>query len=171
MQATIKHILSILLLLSTLISCGQKPKQSFWTNLPVPRGWVNDFENLFTINEQKYLDSIVSAYKARTSVQMAIVTLDTNSTTKERFDDLTLHITKTWGIGEKGKNNGILIGISRGFRQMRIQNGYGIERRMSDNQTKQIIDNYFIPGFKKSNYYKGTLDGLNKIIEHLDKNP
>lgn len=161
----------MLFLFSMLTACGQKPTQSFWTNLPDPKGWINDFENLFTIIEEKNLDSIISAYNKLTGVQITIVTLDTSSTPKEKFDDLTLHISKTWGVGEKGKNNGILIGISHGFRQMRIQNGYGIEKRISDSHTKQIIDDYFIPGFKNADYYKGTLNGLNKIIEHLDKNP
>lgn len=68
---------------------------------------------------------------------------------------------------KKHKDNGVLIAISKGYRQIRIQNGNGIEKIITDNETKEIIDNFFIPDFKKGNYYDGTLKGLVELINLL----
>lgn len=78
-----------------------------------------------------------------------------------------MHIAQTWKIGKAEKDNGILIGISKGYRRIRIQNGNGIEKIITDEETKKIIENYFIPEFKKGEYYKGTLNGLREIINVL----
>lgn len=143
---------------------------SFWDSLPAPTGMVNDFENLFTTEEERLLDSIVNDFKNKTTIEIAIVTLDTSATLKDRFEELTLHLAQTWGIGVKEKNNGILIGISKGYRKMRIENGWGITKIISDEETKNIIDNNFIPSFKEGNYFEGTFVGLMKILEFLLKN-
>jgi uncharacterized protein len=143
--------------------------QHFYNDLPKRTGWVNDFENLFTEEQELSLDSIISIYKVKTGIEIAIITLDTSVTSKDKFDDFTLHIANTWGVGEKEKNNGVLIAISEGHRKMRIQNGYGIEKLITDNETKSIIDFYFIPDFKKGDYYQGTLTGLTKLIELLNE--
>lgn len=150
-------------------ACSQSHHSSFWNTLPDPVGVVNDFENIYTSVEETSLDSLIKSMQSQADVEIAIVTLDTLSTSSNKFDDLTLHIAKTWGVGEKGKNNGILIGISNGYRKIRIQNGLGIEKRMSDAETKNIIDQFFIPPFKKGDYYHGTVNGLNAIFTLLKK--
>ncbi len=152
---------------SSLVSTNRQFHFSFWDSLPAPKGWVNDYESLFTKEEVNQLDSIISDFKKQTTIEIAIVTFDTSATPKERFEELTFHIAHTWGIGEKDKDNGILIGISKGYRKMRIDNGLGISSFFSDEETKNIIDKNFIPSFKKGNYFEGTLNGLNAIIHKL----
>jgi len=144
-------------------------RQTIWDSLPKARGWTNDFENLFTIQEQTNLDSIISEYEKKTTIEICIVTIDTMFTTKEDFDDFVLHIHNTWGVSRKAKNNGIVVGISKAYRQMRISNGYGIEDLLSEEETKQIIDNDFIPLFKQSDYYGGTLNGLQALMRKLNE--
>jgi|ERR1035437_7132437 uncharacterized protein len=104
-----------------------------------------------------------------TGIQLAIVTLDTFCISKDNFYDLSLHIANYWGVGTKDKNNGILISICKGYRLMKINNGYGIEKFISDEDTKTIIDNYFIPSFKNGNYYQGTLTGLTEYIKLIKR--
>lgn len=86
---------------------------------------------------------------------------------KEKFDELSLQIARTWDVGKKEKSNGILIAISKGHRQIRIQNGDGIVLILSDEETLEIIQNQMIPYFKKEKYFEGTQSGLLKIIELL----
>jgi uncharacterized protein len=142
-------------------------RQLFWDSLPAPIGWTNDFEGLYTYEEELVLDSIVSIFKSETGFEFAIVTIDTIVIRKEKFDELTLRIANQWGVGEKGKDNGILIAISRGHRKIRINNGFGIEKLITDTETKEITDNYFIPYFMTGDYYNGTLTGLNELIKLL----
>lgn len=154
-----------------LASCGQKHNSNFWDSLPDPVGRVNDFEKVYTKSQQSSLDSLVKLIEIQADVEIGIVTLDTLSTAPNRFDDLTLYIAKKWGVGQKGKNNGILIAISKGYKRMRIQNGLGIERRMTNEETKKIIDQDFIPSFKKDEYYQGMINGLNAILVLLKQHP
>lgn len=142
-------------------------REVYWNNLPKPVSWTNDYENLYTDIEQTKLDSIISKFEKETSIEISIVTIDTIKTSEEKFEDLTLHIAQTWKIGKAEKDNGILIGISKGYRRIRIQNGNGIEKIITDEETKSIIENYFIPKFKKGEYYNGTLNGLCEIIKLL----
>jgi uncharacterized protein len=142
-------------------------RQIFWDSLPRPSGWVNDYEGLYTDEEELVLDRIISIFKSETGIEFALVTIDTIYTTEDKFDELTLRIANSWGVGEKGKDNGILIGISRGHRKIKVNNGIGIEKLITDNETKEIIYNYFIPDFKNGRYYNGTLTGLTEIIKRL----
>ncbi|MCI9846496.1 TPM domain-containing protein [Flavobacterium pectinovorum] len=142
-------------------------REIYWNNLPKAKGWINDYERVFSEAEERKLDSVVSRFERETSVEIVIVTIDTIKIAKETFDNLSLHIAKKWAIGKKGKDNGILIALSKGYKRIRIQNGNGITKIISDEQTKEIIEQDFIPEFKKGNYYKGVLDGINKLIEVL----
>lgn len=142
-------------------------RKGFLKILPSPSGYVNDFENIFSENEESILDSLIAAFEATTTIEIALVTLDSSATARDNFDDLTLQIANQWGVGKKAENNGILIGISKGHRRIRIQNGYGIEKILSDEETKKIIEEYFIPEFKATNFYQGTLKGLNEMMRVL----
>jgi uncharacterized protein len=157
-----------LCLCSFFTTCGQT-SNDYWTKLPRPIGWVNDFENIFTDDQKRTLDSLISEFEKRTTTEISIITIPTSATNRERFDELTLFIANEWGVGKKGKNNGILIGISKGHRTIRINNGFGIEKLITDNQTKQIIDQIIIPSFKMNDFYKGVFNGIQEIKQILDK--
>lgn len=142
-------------------------RQVFWDNLPKPHNWTNDYENLFSAEEETELNQIISDFEKETTVEIAIVTIDTSKVSKDKFEDLSLHIARTWGVGKKEKSNGILIAISKGYRQIRIQNGDGITLVLSDDETAKIIRNQIIPYFKKEEYFEGTQAGLFEIIKLL----
>ena len=143
-------------------------RQIFWDNLPKPVGWTNDYENLFTDVEELHLDSLIKNFENKTSIQICIVTLDSTFTTENNFDNLALHIANVWGVGQRDKNNGVVICISAAHRRIRVCNGYGIEKDLTDTETKEIVKNDFILPFKNGNYYQGTLNGLTAIISKLN---
>jgi len=144
-------------------------RQTFWDNLPKPLNWTNDYENIFSDDEEAKLNQIIADFEKETTVEIAIVTIDTFKVSKEKFNDLSLHIARTWGVGKNEKSNGILIAISKGYRQIRIQNGDGISSILSDDETAKIIRNQIIPYFKKEDYFEGTKAGILKLIELLRK--
>lgn len=144
-------------------------RQVFWDDLPNPHNWTNDYENLFSDEQETKLDQIISDFEKETTVEIAIVTIDTSKVSKDKFEDLSLHIAKTWGVGKKEKSNGILIAISKGYLKIRIQNGDGIVLFLSDDETAKIIRNEIIPYFKKEDYFEGTKAGILKLIELLRK--
>ena len=144
-------------------------RRIFWDNLPQPVGYVNDYENLYNDKEEKTLDSLIGDFEKRTTIQIAVVTFDTTMTTPDSLDALALRIARVWGVGQKDKNNGVVVGISKGYRQMRIQNGYGIEKVLTDAETKQIIDTAFIPSYREAKYFEGTLQGLQALMATLER--
>ncbi|MFN6084536.1 MAG: TPM domain-containing protein, partial [Fluviicola sp.] len=115
------------------------------------------------------MNKLITDYEKKTTVEIAIVSITTSSTSKEKFDDLSLYIAKSWGVGKKVKNNGILIAISNGYSKIRIQNGLGIEKIISDETTKKVIDEKMISSFKESNYFEGLKNGVIELIRILDK--
>lgn len=142
-------------------------RQIFWDSLPQPTGYVNDYEFLYTVREKAILDSIIADFERTTTNQIMIITLDSTMTTSDGLDDLTWRIANKWGVGQKGKNNGVTIGICRDYRKMRIDVGYGLEGILTDIATKEIIDTFFIPDFKKGDYFEGTLNGISAVIKKL----
>jgi uncharacterized protein len=144
-------------------------RKDYFDSLPQPMGYVNDFENLFSGTEEQILDSLIGDFEKRTTIQIALITFDTTITTADSLEIMTLRIANAWGVGQKEKNNGVVIGISRAYRKMRIQNGYGIEKILTDAETKEIIDTAFIPDFRNENYFEGALNGLKDLMGILEK--
>jgi len=152
------------------VSISKERSDPLATHIPRARGFINDYVWLFTPNEIKSLDSLVSDYEKKTTVEIAVATVDSTMVKSPDFEDYSLVMMRIWGVGKKEKNNGILIVVSSDLRRMRIQNGYGIERVLSDAETKQIIDSFFIPRFKEAKYFEGTREGIIAIINQLKKN-
>lgn len=147
---------------------GKFAKPDYKIRFPArPLGWTSDFEQIFTSDQIVELDSIISRFEKETKNEIAIITIDSSSTTKEEFDKLILTISNSWGIGKKSLNNGITIGISTGLRKIRICNGYGIEVKLTDAETKKIVDDIILPEFKKGNYFTGTKKGLLTIMQKV----
>jgi uncharacterized protein len=139
-----------------------------WDTIPRPVGYINDFEHLFTPGQIDTLDNLLHDFEQRTTIEIAVLTADSTLTMYANFDFFTLKTMSAWRIGKKESDNGMLIGISRSFRKIRIQNGSGITKGLPNADTKKIIDESFIPFFKKGQYYEGLLNGLKTIMQRLE---
>jgi uncharacterized protein len=147
---------------------GEFVSTAYKIQFPIkPLGWVSDYENVFTDTQIKELDSILTAFERETSNEIAVVTIESYWTTTDKFDSLILSIHNTWGVGKKETNNGILIGFSKGLRCIRISNGYGIETKLTDSQTKNILDEKILPKFKEDNYFEGLKSGILAIMNKI----
>jgi uncharacterized protein len=135
--------------------------------VPPATSYVTDWEDIFTEAQEAQLDSMIANFENKTTIQVAVVTIDSCMTTSDEFDSTTLKIANTWGVGQKDKNNGVVIGISRSLRMMRIQNGAGISPQLNDTDTQQIVDSVFLPYFEKGQFFEGTQAGLNAIMVKL----
>lgn len=166
-----KHLIFItcLLLAFVLSSCKNKNKiNGHWQEIPDHVGWINDFEDVLSAEEEKNLTLLVENYEKQTSVEIAVITIPATAVEADKFDDLVLRIANEWGVGKAEKNNGILVGISKGHKTIRISNGYGIEKVLTDEQTKDIITDFFIPNFRKGDFYNGLSNGIGALIKALN---
>jgi uncharacterized protein len=167
-----KRLLVILFFCSALLetSYAQHTITTKDSQFPLkPLGWTSDFEHIFSDRQVAELDSIISRFEKETTNEIAIITLDSSYSTKAKFDSMILVIANQWGVGKENLNNGIVIGLSRSLGKIRIINGYGIEPRITGNDTQKIINEVFIPAYSKGKFYEGTKAGLLTIIQLLTK--
>ena len=158
------RILSIILFCCVFISaCAQKSKSNF----PAPTGYVSDFENVFSVQERKVLDSMLTAYEKETTVEIGVVTLHDKYSGIGNFDSLVRAIHNEWGVGKKEKNNGVLLAICIPLRKMRISTGRGIEKVLTDEEAKKIIEENMVPTFRNAKYFEGTRKGLVAVMNEL----
>ena len=171
----------ILLILFFFPCCGQvdsikketeERDRIFGSLIPAKAiGWTSDFDNVFTKQEIIYLDSIIGKHEEQTSNEVAVVTLQLDSTSiksSKDFDEFSLALFRKWGVGKKEKNNGIGILFSRNLRKVRIEVGYGLESKLTNQEAKNIIDTIIVPEFKKSNYFGGIANALKEIIKEIE---
>lgn len=144
-------------------------RRFIWDSIPMAVGWVNDFESLFTIDEENNLQRLIEQFEKKTTIEIMVVTLDTNMVAKEDFSDFSYRLLRIWGIGKRLKENGIIICISSGYHAIKVTCDFGIENIMNQATVLHFVSKYFIPSFKKNQYYDGTYKGLNAIINHLNK--
>jgi uncharacterized protein len=144
-------------------------KVPFRDYIPEARSYVNDYDLIYEPNEVKTMDSLILDFENRTTMQVALITFTAQMLEKGSIEAMTIRVANAWSVGQKEKNNGVIIGICRECRKMTIRNGLGTEKILSDEETKQIIDKAFIPYFKNDDHYGGTLNGLKVLMDTLGK--
>jgi uncharacterized protein len=156
------QLLLLLAILSLRVSAQEFPER------PDPPHLVNDFAGLLATGEANALENKLVAYNDSSSTQITVVTLKD----MHGYDigDYAQRLAEKWGIGQKGKNNGILILIrpkSEGISgEVFIATGYGLEGVLPDITCKEIIENEIVPSFRMGEYYRG-LDKATSVIMSL----
>lgn len=124
---------------------------------PQPPRLVNDLANVLQTSEVSSLERSLVQFYNKTSNQITVVTV--NSFDGTSVEDFAFKLGQKWGVGHKGRNNGLLILVKpktateRG--QAFIATGYGLEGAVPDAVTRRIVDNEMIPHFKNNDYAGG----------------
>ncbi len=137
--------------------------------LPVPSSpgsWVNDYANLFSPDQERQLDEKLNRFEYRSSTQIFVVTIDENNGMPASM--LAPMIGEAWGVGQKGKDNGMVVLVDMQDRDMFIATGYGNEEYITDAVAGQIVRNEIIPEFKNGTYYAGIDAATNVMISLLE---
>lgn len=130
---------------------------------PSPPRLVNDLADALTALEEQALEQKLVAYDDSTSTQIAVVTMPT--TGDYPIEDVALQILRTWGVGSKGKDNGIVILAAIQDRKIWIATGYGMEGAVPDITAKNIIESDIVPQFRQGNYYRGFDHATTSIMQ------
>ena len=134
-------------------------------NFPDYSGYVNDYAGILSNETKAKLAALSSEIEAKTTSQLAILTIDT--TAPLDIETYAVKLFEKWGIGQKGKNNGVLILVAVKERRARIEVGYGLEGAIPDALAKNIIEKSMIPFFKRGDYDAGILQSaavVSKLI-------
>ncbi|MBD1430617.1 TPM domain-containing protein [Sphingobacterium litopenaei] len=92
------------------------------------------------------------------------MTLNFKEVTDSNFDEYALELSKYWGVGQKGSDNGLSIVISPNLRRIRICTGLGTEKIITDSICQQILDNKIMPQLRYGKYFEGINQATNELI-------
>lgn len=153
-------ILGVLLLCS--VSAFSQQSKSIPAITP-SQGLVLDLAAVLNSSEEQALERKLRAFNDSTSTQIAIL-IDSSLQGEDIFD-YSLKVAREWGIGQEGKNNGILIYVAIQDRQIFIQTGYGAEGFLPDILANRIIQQIIKPEFRQGKYFRGLDRATSYIIK------
>jgi uncharacterized protein len=125
---------------------------------------VTDYTNTLTAEQKQRLEDKLVAFADSSSTQIAVVMI--HSIGDYDVNEYAQKLGRAWGIGQKDKNNGIVVLVALDDRKMSIQTGYGVEGALPDIITQQIRVNDMNPRFKAGDYYGGLDAGTDDIIKY-----
>lgn len=153
---THKFLFTFLLILGAIFSNAKDV-------LPRPVSAVADLKGILDPDQKNALESKLKTFNDTSS--MAIVVAIDGSTEDEDIFNYSYKIAKTWGIGDKEKDNGVLLYIAFDDRKMFIQVGSGMEGVIPDAMAKRIIENVITPNFRNGDYYGGIDKAVDVMMQ------
>lgn len=157
--ACIRLTLGLMLLALAVMPAGAAPK------FPPLTGRVVDDAHLLTAAQQQTLSAKLATEEKKTSNQVVVVTLP--SLQGYTIDQYGYQLGRDWGIGQKKRNNGVLLIVAPNEHKVRIEVGYGLEGALTDALSSIIIRNDILPAFRKGDYYQGINNGVNSILKAI----
>lgn len=135
-------------------------------DVPFLAGRVNDEARLLDAGASSALESTLKDYETRTGRQIAVLTIP--SLAGEPLEEFSLKVARTWKLGRKGKDDGVLILVARDDRKVRLEVGYGLEGALPDALAGRIIRDVMVPRFRGGAFAAGIQEGTDAVIAALD---
>ena len=168
------HALALIAL--ALASCGQAdsvpsnrdiappPAVAARSSL-APAGRVTDAAEVLTLAQEASLSAKLERLERTTHHQMVVVTVPS----LDGLDVATFatNLANDWGIGRKGHNDGVVVLVAPNERKVRIAVGYGLEKTLTHDLCKQIIDEQMLPRFQEGDLPRGIEAGVDSLIARL----
>ena len=130
--------------------------------VPYLSGRVVDDAGMLSIDKRRALEDKLRDFERRSGRQFAVLTLP--SLEGESLEEFSLKVARTWALGRKGKNDGLLLLVSREDRKLRIETGHGIEGEITDAQAGRIIRDVIVPKFRAGDFEGGLDAGVDAAI-------
>jgi uncharacterized protein len=150
---------AVAFLLSVTGAAHAEPK------FPELTGRIVDEAGLVKYDDRKAIEADLAALEAKSTDQIVVVTL--KSLQGYPIEDYGYQLGRKWGIGQKDKNNGILLIVAPNERKVRIEVGRGLEPIMTDLMSAMIIQNRILPVFRRGDYSAGIKVGVHDIADVL----
>lgn len=158
-RAALSAILSLIVGLTVWTAAAAAP------TFPSLTGRVVDGANILSPQTRASLTTKLEALEAKTSRQLVIVTLP--SLQGYEIEDYGYQLGRAWGIGEKGRNTGVLLIVAPAERRVRVEVGYGLEGVLTDALSTVILQQRVLPRFRAGDFEGGVISGADALIEQL----
>jgi len=149
-----------LLTLGLLLVGSPNPARAL--TVPQYQGYVTDLAGMISPAERQRLEQTLLAFEQSDSTQIAVLTIP--SLEGDALEDFSIRTVEAWKIGQKGKDNGVLLLVSKGDRKIRIEVGRGLEGVLTDLLAGRIVDQVITPHFKAGQLDEGFAAGISAII-------
>ncbi|EYS94618.1 TPM domain-containing protein [Bartonella bacilliformis] len=160
-RATFFSYLWVLISLLYLVVASNNVAYS-QTQFPILTGYVNDGAHLLDHTTIEDLTEKLDVLEKKTGNQVVIATVPTLSGID--IETYSNSLFRTWNLGQKQINNGVLLVVAPNEREVRIEVGYGLEGELTDVISAVIINNFILPSFREGNYQEGIVKAINAII-------
>jgi uncharacterized protein len=155
----------IVTLFFTGFAIGARSARAAEPTYPALTGRVVDEAGILTDSTRAALTDMLAQHERETGNQVVVVTLkDLQGYT---IEDFGYQLGRKWGIGQKGKNNGVLLIVAPKEHKVRIEVGYGLEGTLTDAVSREIIEREILPAFKSGDFNAGVLAGATSILKVL----
>ncbi len=128
-----------------------------------PQGYVSDYAKLLSDASRQKIENTLGAFEKETSNQVVVAVFE--SLEGGSLEDFSIRLAEKWKIGQKGKDNGIILIIFKQDRAVRIEVGYGLEGALPDAVASAIIRNEIVPAFRAGDFDKGIESAVGAIIQ------
>ena len=134
---------------------------------PKPVGAVNDFANVIPAQYERDITALATDVFKKTGVAIVVCTMPTIG--DDDVDSYANRLFENWGIGQKGKDNGLLIFNVTDIRRVRIEVGYGLEGIINDAKAGDVMREYILRYLKQNDYGQGFLAGTMAFANIIGK--
>lgn len=134
-------------------------------NFPALTGRVVDQADIIGAPVRADLETKLADLETKSGIQLVVATV--KSLDGQEIEPYANELFRTWKLGEKTKNNGVLLLIAPNEKRVRIEVGYGLEGTLTDALSKVIITNAITPRFKTGDFAGGIGRGVDDIIAVL----
>ena len=132
---------------------------------PPLTGRVVDAANMLDANAQQQLDAQLAAFEQASGIQLVVATLP--DLQGYEIEEYGYQLARAWSIGQRDKNNGVLLIVAKAERKVRIEVGYGLEGALTDALSSNIIYSVIAPQFKIGQFAAGIEQGAQAIMQAL----
>lgn len=138
---------------------------AFAISYPALTGRVVDQANIIQPGTRATIEQKSADLEEKSGIQLVVATV--NSLEGQEIEPYANELFRKWALGEKKKNNGVLLLVAPNEHRVRIEVGYGLEGTLTDALSKVIISNAMTPRFKAGNFSEGISRGVDDIITVL----
>lgn len=131
-------------------------------DVPQLAGRVNDYARLLSPGATAMLEQKLAAFERDQSTQLVVLTVP--SLQGDDIDQFAIHVADQWKIGQKGKDNGVILILARDERKVRIEVGMGLQGVLPDITAGRIIRDVMRPYLRSGDYDRGVDAGAEAIM-------
>lgn len=145
-----------------VVLAALSPPAATALDVPKLKGRVNDLAGMLDAQTAARIEAELAAFEASDSTQVVVLTIP--SLEGENIEEYAIKTAQGWGLGQKGKDNGVLLLVAKNDRQVRIEVGRGLEGPLTDALAGRIVDQVIVPKFKAGDVPGGVSQGVSSII-------